>query len=1282
MARHKDEKHISRRTFLRGVRWAPVFFVPAPLRALPFGPKFVAPPRAIPFLPFADLRLTPHYPAKSPLDDVLRLVAPGSDEFVTEQYAFEIGRLLNDWSQALKAAPPGLSALATFLDSSLEATPLASSQESSVRSGGGIEVMRRRFAANATKDRERFVDEMKKHLAPFVRLQTAEFEITNVKEIAGTPLTVQAEIRYDLAGTLADGVREERIGNWSTRWTRADSNAWHAVRWETSAETVSRARGPIFIDVTAQALGQTESYRSQMLRGVDHWRTVLDGACGIDVYGNNGLATGDIDNDGFDDLYICQPAGLPNRLYRNRGDGVFEDATEKAGVGVLDATACALFADFENKSVQDLLVVCGSGPLLFLNDGAGKFSLKRDAFQFARPPQGTFTHAAIADYDHDGRLDIYFCLYSYYLGLDQYHYPAPYFDARNGPPNFLLHNEGNATFRDRTEAAGLNVDNDRYSFACAWGNCNADGRPGLYVANDFGRSNLYRNNGDGTFTSVSAEAGAEDPGAGMSASWFDYDNDGRQDVHVSNMWSAAGIRVSEQERFHQGEPENIRALYRRHARGNSLYRNLGNGKFQNVSEKAGVEMGRWAWSSDAWDFDHDGYSDLYIANGYISGPEAARGSNGDISSFFWRQVVGKSPQNSLPSAKYEQGWNAINELIRSDATWNGHERNVFYANNRDGTFSEVSGVTGLDFPDDSRAFVLADLDHDGRLEIILKNRNAPQLRILRNAMKELGNAVAFRLRGTKSNRDAIGACVTVEAGAHRQTKFLQAGSGFLSQHTKELFFGVGSAQGSVRAIVRWPSGLTQTFATVPVNRRVEIQEGSQDFAAAPFAASSPAYAQVSHTIKLGPLPSSSETWLIEPLHAPDFSLPDLRGQSINLGAFRGGLLLLHFWAAAAPACGEQLRLLERGHEMLASRGLRVIGINVDAAKDAAVARSLAVKEGLSFPTLLATPEIAGIYNILYRYLFDRRRDLALPTSFLVDRDGMIVKIYQGSIPTDRLLDDVESLPQTSEERTRKALPFAGTLYEKDGFQRNDFTYGVALFQRGYLEQAAASFQQVIAAKPNEPEAYYNLGTLYLRKNALAEARQYLEQTVRLRPNYPEAWNNLGMIAAQQGQTDDAIRNFQQSLLLRPDYAIALLNLGNVYRRQENFAQAEKFLKRALELEPENPEVNYNLGMLYARQEQLPLASRYLGRAVSLRPDYPDALNNLGVFFVREERYSEAEDNFKACIRVAPSFDQGYLNLARLYVILKEKDKAREVLQTLLRQQPQHKLAQQALEMLN
>src|SRR5258708_19486972 len=139
MAHHKDEKHVSRRSFLRGMRWAPMLFVPAPMRALPFGAKFATSPRAIPSFPFADYRLTPHYPAKSPLDDVLRLVVPRADEFVTEKYAFEIARLLNNWSQALKASPPALRAFAGFLDASLDATPLTLPHESTLPSPGAIE---------------------------------------------------------------------------------------------------------------------------------------------------------------------------------------------------------------------------------------------------------------------------------------------------------------------------------------------------------------------------------------------------------------------------------------------------------------------------------------------------------------------------------------------------------------------------------------------------------------------------------------------------------------------------------------------------------------------------------------------------------------------------------------------------------------------------------------------------------------------------------------------------------------------------------------------------------------------------------------------------------------------------------------------------------------------------------------------------------------------------------------------------------------------------------------
>ncbi|HWC16363.1 MAG TPA: tetratricopeptide repeat protein, partial [Terriglobales bacterium] len=926
-----------------------------------------------------------------------------------------------------------------------------------------------------------------------------------------------------------------------------------------------------------------------------------------------------------------------------------------------------------NRGVQDLLVVCGSGPLLFRNQGNGRYAVKRDAFKFERFPQGTFTHAALADYDRDGRLDIYFCLYNYYLGLDQYHYPSPYYDAQNGPPNFLLHNEGNGTFVDRTEAAGLNAENDRYSFACAWGDCDGNGWPDLYVANDFGRSNLYRNNGDGTFRAVSSEAHVQDAGAGMSACWADLDNDGKLDIYVANMWSPAGMRVSGHKLFEANDPEDIRALYRRHARGNSLYRNRGDVKFENVAEKAKAEVGRWAWSSDAWDFDHDGCLDLYVTNGYITGSDTR-----DLSSFFWRHVVAKSPQTATPSPRYEQGWNAINELIRSDLSWNGRERNVFYLNSADGSFADISGIAALDFPDDSRSFALADLDGDGRLEVVLKNRNAPQIRVLRNNMSEIGSSICFHLRGTKSNRDAIGAAITIDS-PKPQTKYVQAGSGFLSQHTKELLFGLGTTNGTIGARIRWPSGLIQSFEGLPVNNRIEIEEGEKRFAAKPFAATRWSDDRSANTSES--LPETVETWLLEPLAAPDFSLVDLNGVNHQLRSFRSKYVVLCFWSTASPACTEQMRLLRQGRVQLSSGNVQLLTINVDESGGPEVVRKFIERERISFPVLLATPQIAGVYNITYRYLFDRRRDLVLPSLWLIDPDGMIIKIYQGGLQPDHLTRDIQMASRRDENRVARALPFPGTLH-LDTFQRNAFTYGVALFQRGYLDQAAESFKQVIAVKPQEPEAYYNLGTLYLRKNDLQQARQYLEQTVKLRPNYPEAWNNLGMIAAESGQTNEAIQNFRQSLQLRPTYATALVNLGNLYRREGNLVEAEQLLTVALKAEPENPDVNYNLGMLYARQNDFAKAADFFQQAVSLRPDYPDALNNLGVLFVRQGRYAEAQERFETCIRIAPNLDQAYLNLARLYVVMKKNDKAREVLQALLRQQPENKMALQTLEMLH
>jgi len=582
---------------------------------------------------------------------------------------------------------------------------------------------------------------------------------------------------------------------------------------------------------------------------------------------------------------------------------------------------------------------------------------------------------------------------------------------------------------------------------------------------------------------------------------------------------------------------------------------------------------------------------------------------------------------------------------------------------------------------DSRAFVLADLDGDGRQEVVVKNRNAPQIIILRNAIDEMGSAISIRLRGTKSNRDALGAAVTVRSGTLRQTKYLQAGTGFLSQHSKELFFGLGEAARKVSVSVRWPSGLLAEFSDVPANHRVVLEEEKAVFSATPFETSALAWQRPASAPPSSEPPESAATWLLDPLPAPDFSLPDLSGRTGTLGNFRGKPALLHLWALAAPEGGEQLRELQRRQPEFTAKGVRVLTVNVDERADLQKVRSFAEREKLTLPVFPATPDVAGVYNILYRFLFDRRRDLPIPCSFLLDESGMIVKVYQGWLEASQILADAQGVPRTSDSRVTKALPFPGKLHGGQ-FKRNDFTYGVALFQHGYLDTAAESFKQVIDAKPENGEAYYNLGTLYLRKNDLVAARRYLEQAVKLRPEYPEAWNNLGMIAAQQNQLEEAIRNFRRSLALWPDYVTALLNLGNLDRRQGNIAEASRRLNRAAELEPQNAEANYSLGMLYARQNDVAKATELLQKSVALRPDYPDAINNLGVLYVRQSRYTEAEQQFTTCIRVAANFDQAYLNLARLYMLQQQKDKAREILHALLKLQPDHKVAQQALEMLN
>ena len=568
---------------------------------------------------------SPRFTATSEVDQVIERVDPAHDSFPTEHYYEELNGVLSDLGAWLRESPPSFGNLSQLLAPEFKGARLIPVAEAAISRSAPVKVFSAQFSATLEIDRTRLVEQFRSLLQDYETVLVAEFHVVSITGERTEGSTVETVVDYDIVGTGIESWRVQKKGHWKLVWT-STPQGWRVVHWAALDQTRSQAESPVFVDVSATAFGSEDSYRHQLRQGVDHWRTVLDGAVGIDVFGSNGVSAGDVDGDGWDDVYVSQPSGLPNRLYRNRGDGTFVDVTETAGVNVLDPTSMSLFFDIENDGDQDLIVISWQTPMLFINDGRGRFEFKRDAFIFERAPRAAFTSGCLADFDRDGDLDLYICSYTYFLGQGTYRFPTPYYDADNGPPNVLFRNEGEGRFQEVTAALGLEQNNRRFSFACAWGDADQDGWPDLYVANDFGRNNLYRNFGRTAdqihFRDHAAQAGVEDIGAGMSVTWFDSDNDQRLDLYVGNMWSSAGQRVTTQPDFQKSANQGTLDLYRRHARGNSLFRSRGDGTFREVLDAGDTAMGRWAWSCDALDFDNDGFQDLYIANGQITNTDA------------------------------------------------------------------------------------------------------------------------------------------------------------------------------------------------------------------------------------------------------------------------------------------------------------------------------------------------------------------------------------------------------------------------------------------------------------------------------------------------------------------------------------------------------------------------------------------------------------------------------------------------------------------------------------
>jgi hypothetical protein len=550
--------------------------------------------------------------AFTPVEQVLSSVDTGGVGFQSERQAAEIEEFLKHFAEELTLGELKLSGK---LQPGFRGTPLRPKQQQLLRSQGGLESLRGTPAADFTVTAQTFEPELRELLSGYASIDWVKFKIVGIESLSD--VEARTSVLWQMAGRGSDGSRRQMTLEGAFRWMKAAGGGWQLAEFQAGPSQFARSSRDVFRDVSRQAFGDNASFREQLSFGTEIWRRHMDAASGMDVYGQQGLAVGDYDGDGWEDVYITQPGGLPNRLFRNLGDGKFSDVSAEAGVDFLDAAAAAFFSDVDNNGSQDLILILTQGqPLLFLNNGKGKFSLARNAFPAGGTPGSV--GGCLADYDRDGWIDIYVTSYLWPNKSSQL--PRPYHDATNGPPNTLYRNLGNKTFEAVTDKVGLNVNNNRFTHACTWADYDHDGWPDLFVANDFGRKNLYHNE-RGTFRDVTAERGIEDFGAGMSVAVGDYDNDGWEDVYFGNMWSSAGRRVTHQDDFKDGSSEREKAIYQRHARGNSLFRNKAATGFDDVTLASGVEFGRWAWCSDFLDFDNDGWLDIYIANGFVTGPD-------------------------------------------------------------------------------------------------------------------------------------------------------------------------------------------------------------------------------------------------------------------------------------------------------------------------------------------------------------------------------------------------------------------------------------------------------------------------------------------------------------------------------------------------------------------------------------------------------------------------------------------------------------------------------------